>query len=754
MSDERPEDGTADVTRLPGSHREPPARTLGNYHILQTLGEGGMGTVYLAEQFHPVRRRVALKVIKVGMDSGRVVARFESERQALALMNHRNIARIHDAGTTPEGSPYFAMEYVEGQPIIRYCDQRRLALAERLELFAQVCEGVQHAHQKGIIHRDLKPSNVLVRERDAKRVPKIIDFGVAKATSQPLTERPLHTELGQLIGTPEYMSPEQAEMTGMDIDTRTDVYQLGVMLYELLTGRLPFESEELRLTGFNEFRRRIIEEEALRPSAVVAAADPAKAAASAAARGLEPGGLVRALRGDLDWIVMKALEKDRMRRYASASELAADIERHLRDEPVLAGPPSQLYRMRKFTRRHLAGVAFGAVLLVLLVGFAAAMAVQVELLARARDVASQEADAAEQVSEFLVRLFELSDPRGESRGSITARELLDSGAAEIEGLQGQPLAQARLLHTMGRVYASLGMHQHARSLLEQALALREQELGEHPEVAETMEVLAGVLYLQHGEPERAVTLARRALEIRREQLGPEDPSVADSLTFLGSMLATMGDPSAEAMHEQALEIRERVLPPDDPEIAVSLTNRAGYLKRQGRYDEAQRLNERALEIWRSAGDELRVAESLRHLAGLYEMRADWKTARRHREQQLEIERRVLGEEHPDVAPGLMALALLELELGERRRAAATYERASRILERAEHLETPLVLYQRACYEALAGRSDAALDFLRQAVVDRAFGDEAMLLRDPHLAAVRGEPGFAAILAAVRDRGVG
>ena len=340
---------------------------IGPYKLLEQIGEGGMGVVYMADQQKPVRRRVALKIIKAGMDTRQVIARFEAERQALAIMDHSNIARVLDAGATDSGRPYFVMELVRGIPITEYCDRNNLPVHERLELFVQVCHAVQHAHQKGIIHRDIKPSNVLVTLNDGRPVPKVIDFGVAKATNQQLTEKTLFTAFAQMVGTPLYMSPEQAEMSSLDIDTRSDIYSLGVLLYELLTGTTPFDQERLRAAAYGEMIRIIREEEPPKPSTRISTLGVARTA-TAAHRQIDAHRLGQLVRGDLDWIVMKALEKDRTRRYDTAGDFAADVVRHLGDEPVEACPPSAAYRIRKFIRRNRLQVAVAAVMILLLVG--------------------------------------------------------------------------------------------------------------------------------------------------------------------------------------------------------------------------------------------------------------------------------------------------------------------------------------------------------------------------------------------------
>jgi hypothetical protein len=346
---------------------ERPRDTIDRYRLLELIGEGGFGAVYMAEQREPVQRRVALKIIKLGMDTRQVIARFEAERQALAMMTHPNIARVLDAGATERGRPYFVMELVRGVPITKHCDDHRCTLEERLHLFIKVCNAVQHAHQKGVVHRDLKPGNILVTLHDGEPVPKVIDFGIAKATSGRLTDRTLFTEFRQFIGTPAYMSPEQAEMSGLDIDTRSDIYSLGVLLYELLVGAPPFEPERFRDKGYAELQRVIRDEQPPRPSTRFSTLGDARAGL-AQFRDTEPDRVSRRLRGDLDWIVMKALEKQRTRRYDTAAALAEDVRRFLRNEPVAAGPPTARYRVAKFISRHRAPLAAGAAMLVLLVG--------------------------------------------------------------------------------------------------------------------------------------------------------------------------------------------------------------------------------------------------------------------------------------------------------------------------------------------------------------------------------------------------
>jgi non-specific serine/threonine protein kinase/serine/threonine-protein kinase len=712
--------GSLGPTILPGSspgadlHPSigPPPEQIGPYRLLQKVGEGGMGEVWEAEQVEPVRRKVALKLIKRGMDSREVIARFEAERQALAMMDHPCIARVFDAGATPRGRPYFVMEFVKGIPLTEHCDRNRLSTRERLELFISICEGVQHAHQKAILHRDLKPSNVLITVQDGKALPKIIDFGLAKATAQPLTERTMHTQLGQILGTPEYMSPEQAEMTDLNIDTRTDVYSRGVILYQLLSGALPFDARELRRAGFDELRRLIREVDPPRPSTRLSQRGDASSVA-AERRGTDVYTLTSQVRGDLDWIVMKALEKDRTRRYGSPFQLVEDIRRHLAFEPVLARPPSATYRMQKFVRRHTVGVLSASVLLLLLVAFAATMAVQAGRIARERDRANEEAETARQVSAFLRDLFTVSDPSESLGNTITAREILDKGAVRIEQELGdQPAVQARLMDTMGDVYRRLGLYDAAQPLLESALERLRGEGGGTPlEIASTEEDL-GMLYERTGDYDRARELYEASLATREAELGPSHPDVASALNNLGNLVMREGDlEGARELYERSLRIREKVLGPDHVDLARTLNNLGVLLIQMEEYEDALIALQRTLEIRSKA----------------------------------------LGENHTDLAQSLNNLAIVHRYLGNFEHARRLYQRALEIRETALGSEHHLVsesYYNLASVAALQGNRRTALDLLHL-VVERGYANSQML-DDEDLASLAGDPEFEEILDRVRE----
>jgi serine/threonine protein kinase len=460
---------------------EGPGTEIGPYRLLEEIGEGGFGVVFLAEQWTPVRRKVALKIIKPGMDTRQVVARFEAERQALAMMDHPNIAKVHDAGATEYGRPYFVMELVKGVPITEYCDQCNLTTRERLELFIVVCQAVQHAHQKGVIHRDIKPTNVLVAIQDGKATPKIIDFGVAKAINQQLTEQTLTTAFAQIVGTPLYMSPEQAELSPLGVDTRSDIYSLGVLLYELLTGTTPFDKDRLNQAPYDELRRIIREEEPPRPSARISTLAADLATTVAEQRRTDTRRLRQTVRGELDWIVMKCLEKDRSRRYQTANSLARDIERYLHDEPVEACPPAVAYRLRKYVRRNKAALAFVTLLLAGL----AYLAYSNVVIRRERDAkttalaqAKTETARAQAVSDLLREMLGSSYPNRIKDSQYTVRELLDDFSGGLEDpLEGQPEVEAAIRSMIGRSYSQLRVPDRAELHLKRALDLNRQVFG-------------------------------------------------------------------------------------------------------------------------------------------------------------------------------------------------------------------------------------------------------------------------------------
>jgi tetratricopeptide (TPR) repeat protein len=629
---------------------------LADYRPVRRLGMGGFGEVWLAEQLRPVTRQIALKVLKPGMDSRQLLARFESERQALALMDHPYVARVFDAGTTEDGRPYFAMEYVDGLSVTRYCDRHKLKTGERLELFVEICQAIQHAHQKGIIHRDIKPSNVMVAEQDGKRIPKIIDFGIAKATEQPLTDDDFLTHVGMIVGTPSYMSPEQADENRLDIDTRTDVYSLGVLLYELLVGALPFETTDLRRAGADEIRRRIREEDPPRPSTRIGSLGEVTTT-TAANRRTDPPSLARHLRGDLDWIVMKALEKERERRYGSPNELADDIGRHLEDQPVVAGPPDASYRVKKFVQRHRIMVAAASLVLAALVVGLGLAVWGLARATRAEAAARQDEAAARRVADFMVQLFEAPDPTLAQGKDVSARDVLDRGVERIEtGLDDQPRTRAMLLETMGRVYRVMGLYDEASPLLEAAVEIRGTE--ESAELAAALSELATTRAWQ-GNYEASEELARRAIAIRESLLGTDHPDVAESLNVLGNALQNTGQlEEAEAVHRRALTLREAAEGLDRIAIGQSAHNLAIVRFALNDYDEAERLYKRAAAIEEEVHgpDNHNFASSLHTLAILYESQARYDEAVEYEQRALEIRQKVLGEDHPHVSFSLTTLA--------------------------------------------------------------------------------------------------
>jgi len=664
---------------------------IGRYHLLQKIGEGGMGEVWLAEQKEPVRRRVALKLIRAGMNSREVIARFESERQALALMDHPAIAKVLDAGSTPQGAPYFVMEYVAGLPITTYCDNHKLSTRERLDLFMHVCEGVQHAHQKAIIHRDLKPSNILVTDVDGRAAPKIIDFGVAKALGQKLTADTMFTRVGALVGTPEYMSPEQANSPGEDIDTRTDVYSLGIILYELLAGAPPLD---LRKIAFEEFLRRLREEEPPKPSTKVRTQDPATSTEMARKRQTEPQALARQIRGDLDSIALKALEKDRSRRYGSPSDFAADIGRYLKNEPVLAVPPSAAYRARKFARRY-RGALVTACAFALVFVVAAAVSIRQSIRA------NREAAVSQAVNDFLqndllaqASAATQSAPKDKPDPDLKVRTALDRAAARIGGkFNGQPEVEAAIRDTIGQTYMDLGLYPEARTQVERALELQRRVLGaNNPQTIRTISRLGFVAFFQGKYPE-AETLASQALEISRRVLGREAPGTLKSMKRLADVYRARGKyTQAEALVSQALTIQRRVLGSESPDTMNSMGSLATIYFVQGKYYQAEALDSQTLEISRrvEGPEHPDTLISMNNLALDYNVQRKYNQAEDLNRQTVDIDRRVLGPEHPATLRSMKNLANVYYAEGKYAQAEALYSQTLQTRRRvlgSEHPDT-------------------------------------------------------------------
>ncbi|MBE7503045.1 MAG: serine/threonine protein kinase [Verrucomicrobiales bacterium] len=690
-----------------------PGDRIGRYRLLEQIGEGGCGIVYVAEQEEPVRRRVALKVIKLGMDTRQVVARFEAERQALALMDHPNIARVLDAGATETGRPYFVMELVEGVRITAYCDRNALATTERLELFLQVCHAIQHAHQKGIIHRDIKPSNVLVTVHDGVPVPKVIDFGIAKATTgQRLTNKTVCTALEQFLGTPAYMSPEQAMPGDQDIDTRSDIYSLGVLLYELLTGRPPFDPKRLVASGLDAMLRTIREAEPPTPSACLSTMHADALIATAQHHRLEPSQLRHRVRGDLDRIVMKTLEKDRRRRYPTANELATDIQRHLKHEPVSAAAPSVLYRLMKSVRRHKAGFAVTAALLLLLIAGVVVSSWQAFRATHAERLARTEAAKKDEVARFLKEMLRGIEPSvARGRDTTLLREILERSVERVRSeLREQPEVEAELLSTFGRVYWELGEYERAENLwretlavvkglfpqgapavatalddlaiaiysrgrlaeaelLErQALAMRRRFLSENdPEFAISLNNL-GLILRAAGEFREAEALGREDLTLSRKLRGDEHPDVASSLINLGLLLQDTGKTvEAESACREALRILKKAFGDEHPHLAIVLSNMALVLRDQGRLDEAEAAARDALAMQRRLSPDSAhpyTASFLDALGLILRDKGRLVEAEATHREALTMQTHLLGAEHPDVAESLRNLAVVLADGGQ------------------------------------------------------------------------------------------
>ena len=661
QNDVSPTDFSADATSSDANATtvEGKASFIGPYRLLTKLGEGGMGSVWLAQQTSPVKRQVAIKVIKAGIVSGKAFQRFDLERQALAMMDHPTIAKVFDAGSTEDGNPYLVMEYVSGLPLTTYCNRKRLGTRERIELMITVCKGVQHAHQKAIMHRDLKPSNILVTEIDGKPVPRIIDFGIAKATQSTDVDAAAFegfTQLGVAVGTLGYMSPEQADPRILDVDTRTDVYSLGVVLYELLTASLPFDPKEWRDKPLHEVLRQLHEEDPQRPSTRVSTGSTGAAENS----GTDAYKLVSQLRGDLDWITLKALDRDRDRRYSSPADLAADLSRYLNDEAVTARPPTVTYRVGKFVRRNRLAVGFTAVLLVVLIGFAVSMTVE-------RNRARREAEASKRVSDFMISMFRVSDP-SESRGNaVTARELLDKGAADIEkGLGKDQRVQARLMQTMAQTYIGLGLFDQARGLLERTVAIQTRVLGsDDPETMQSMGLL-GHTYEIVGRYPDAEKLLRQTLAAQQRVLGPDNEQTMFTMGLLSDTLSLAGNyAGAEDPIRRTLASQQRVLGPESRAAIRSMRTLTGNLANQQRYADAEQIGRETLDLEQRlfGPSDPGTIWSMNMLGFVLGQEHSYAEAEKLLRETLEISSRVLGPEHSSTLVTLSCLGSVVRDQG-------------------------------------------------------------------------------------------
>ncbi len=718
---------------------------IGRYKLREKIGEGGFGVVYVAEQEEPVRRRVALKVIKMGMDTREVIARFEAERQALALMDHPNIARVLDAGATEAGRPYFVMELVKGIRITDYCDQHQLTTVQRLNLFIQVCQAVQHAHQKGIIHRDIKPSNILVVSHDGVAAPKVIDFGIAKATQGRLTDLTIYTELNQFMGTPAYMSPEQAELSGLDIDTRADIYALGVLLYQLLTGQTPFDGKELARVGLDEIRRTIREVEPVKPSTRLRTLLDADRTTVARLRQTESGKLAVTLRGDLDWIVMKALEKDRTRRYETANGFARDIECFLADEPVSAAAPSSAYRFGKFARRNKTGLAVAAGFAVILIAgtvtstWQAVRAIRAEAQVRKRiievgaerdakgkalDAAEVARQDAESIARFLTEVFQSPAPARDGR-TITVAETLDKAAKRLEAdLAGQPRRRANLQSTLGSTYCALGLYREAIPLQEKARDYYLATVGpEHPDTLRAMQWLASS-YRLVGRGDEALKLCEEGLLLRRKMSGPEHPETLTSMADLGLSYNDTGRwDKALKLHEELLPLCRKVLGPEHVVTLAVLGEQAISYHFTGRRGEALKLFEAVLPLCRRVlGPEHPMTlKAMAYLGISYSSAGRVDEALELFEAVLPLCRKVLGPEHPDTLRVMNNLTISYSDTGREDEALKLHEDLLALRRKMlgqEHPDTLRAMQNLASSYHNVGRRDEALKL----------GEEVLTLR--------------------------
>jgi non-specific serine/threonine protein kinase/serine/threonine-protein kinase len=707
---------TGEPVRHPGAQL---GEVLGPYTLRERIAVGGMGEVWLAEQAQPFRRRVAVKLIKAGMDTSEVLKRFETERQALALMDHPCIAKVFDAGSTAEGRPYFVMEYVHGLPIDEYCDKRRLDTRERLELFQKVCHGVQHAHQKAVLHRDLKPSNVLVADIDGEPSPKIIDFGVAKATSRRLTDASMHTSIGQLIGTPEYMSPEQAEFSSEDVDTRTDVYSLGVILYELLVGCLPFDPEKLRTAGLEMILKTLRETDPPRPSTRLQT-DLALASKSAKARRTQVRRLSTQVRGDLDWIVLRAMDKDRNRRYGSPSELAQDIERHLNDEAVVAGPPTVRYRASKFVRRHRGGVLAASVGVLGLLTFAIVTGYQAQTIARERDRAEAEASKTSAMNDFLTGMLSEANPWTGGGRDYTVAAALDAATREIDtSFEGQPQVEASLRAALGETYLGLEMLDPAQVQIDRATTMQVELSGEIDREVGRLRAMQSLLAQRRADYPTAVQRAATAAEIFRQDPSSTDAELLEAYQRQARNLlyARMFD-QADSVLAICDELAESPEMHQDLRSAENFSLRADLLvERDGDAAAAEALSRRAYERARavdpSAGQ---VAVYMNNTAQYHSRSGDLDGALVDFDSTLAVSERIFGKDHPQYATAVENRGGVLYQLGRPDETLAALEEVLEIRKRnlgPDHVDVLRTTINTGTVAMLADNNEEALRIFGQ-----------------------------------------
>jgi serine/threonine protein kinase/Tfp pilus assembly protein PilF len=705
-----------------GAATEQSGDVVGPYTLLEVIGQGGFGTVWLAERTEPMVQRVALKIIKAGMDSEAVLARFDQERQALAVMDHPNVARIYDGGMSPRGRPYFAMEFVRGEPITSYCDHHNLDIPERLGLFVRVCEAVQHAHLKGIIHRDLKPSNILIQESDGTATPKVIDFGVAKAITSGSAERTMFTEAGQLIGTPEYMSPEQAETSSLDVDTRTDVYSLGVVLYELLTGLLPFDSRVLRSKGYAEIQRVLCTTEPPRPSTRLSDIDDELGTAIAQSRQQHRAELTTSLRRELEWIPLKAMRKDRGERYQTPSELAEDVRRYLRNEPIEAAPESAAYRARKFIKRHRGEVFAASVILAALVAGLGGTLWQAREARAQRDEAIAARKRAETITRFVTTTMRSADPTEQGSQSTTILEAMDTAVRDIRDgrFKDDPETEAALKATIGEILLANGRATEARTLFAEALDARVALFnGDHLDVASNLQGLGFALHVM-GLADEAEEYLERALAMRRRLHPADHAEVADSLYHVAWARSTLGrDEEAVGLYTQALEMNRR-LGADDVAIARNLAGLAVATQGAGRVAEAEPLNVQVVEMFRRLhpGDHPAVASSVNNLGFTKRLLGRTEEAEGLFREAMEMRRRLYKGDHPDIVGSMKNLADLLNDTNRDADSEKLFEEAlamSRRMNEGDHPDIASMLNSLASTQQSLGRLEQAEQNYTQAL---------------------------------------